>query len=279
MALALAIPGSVSAWWLVPRPAEPAEMPPLVLPHDETERSLARLAGLAGLAPEEDDAERRRRELYLASGRAEVHEDDPPHQARARAAELGQLAAALAEAGTLDAVRARDVLRGVAVLRGVDAHGARVDRSDEERAAELGAFPRVLERYRAIVEGRRVAPVLVLDALFWARWNALHGRELVEGMDRAMLRAYHGWLVYYGPSGGTELRDGALVQYVLAGGLRGLETEGFLRLSRSDVVGARVAFEAAYEATGNVRLRNHALAVSLRDAQETEPTEAERGGG
>jgi hypothetical protein len=254
-------------------------MPPLVVPHDQTSASLARLSRLAGEAPEPDADEAHRRELYLAHGRAEVHEDDPPHRARARAAELARIATALEVAGVLDVVRARDVLRGVALLRGVDARGAPVSSSDDERMAELGAFPRVLERYRAIVAGRRVAPVLVLDALFWARWNAVHGRSLVEGMDPPMLRAYHGWLVYYGPAGGTDLRDGALVEYVRAGGLRGLETDGFLRLSRSDVVGARLAFEAAFEASGNVRLRNHALALSLRDADEADAEGAPAGSG
>lgn len=259
--IALALPGGVSAWWAVPRPAEPAEMPPLVVPQADVDRVLAEIAALARSAPEEDDTERARRELYLASGRAEARADDPPGPARARAEELARMAAALAESGAIDAVRARDVERGVAALR--DAGG-----TVDERTGEIGAFPLLLERYRVVVDGRRVAPAIVLHALFWARWNAVHRRELVEGMSDTLRLAYHGWLAFYGPSGGTELRDGALVEYVRAGGRRGLETEGFLRLSRGDVPGAQLAFEAAFEATGSLRLRNHALALSLRDSDE-----------
>jgi len=118
------------------------------------------------------------------------------------------------------------------------------------------------------VQGRRVAPEIVLYALFWARWNAVHDRELTDGLEGASLLAYHGWLVYYGPDGGTDLREGALVDYVRAGGGRGLETAGYLRLAQGDVSGARLAFEAAHEATGNVRLRNNALALSMRGAED-----------
>jgi hypothetical protein len=257
--LALALPGGVSAWWMAPRPAEPAEMPPLVVPQADVDRALAEIASLAGRAPEEDDAERARRELYVASGHAEARADDPPGAARARSEELARMGAALAESGAIDAVRARDVERGIAALRDGDG-------SVDERTGEIGAFPVLLERYRVVVEGRRVAPAIVLHALFWARWNAVHRRDLVEGMSDTLRLAYHGWLAFYGPTGGTELRDGALVEYVRVGGRRGIETQGFLLLSRGDVPGAQLAFQAAYEATGSLRLRNHALALSLRDS-------------
>ena len=53
--------------------------------------------------------------------------------------------------------------------------------------------------------------------------------------------------------------------------VRGLETEGYLRLGRGDPGGAQLAFEAAYEATGNVRLRNHALALGLAELDREDP--------
>lgn len=225
--------------------------------------SMDRVARLAAEAPAEDDAtEARRRELYVAHGIAEARPTATPGEARTRDEELASLARTLADAGTLDAIRARDVGRTIEALRGSG--------DGDERLGDLGALPEALARYDAIVDGRRVAPPIVVEALAWGRWNGVHRRPLTEGMDDAMLRAYHGWIVYYGPTEGTDLRGGALVEYVAAGGMRGLETEGFLRLARGDTTGAQLAFDAAYEASGNVRLRNHALALGLAELESEE---------
>lgn len=262
--LAVAVPGSLAALWLAPRPAHPAEMPPLVVPANDAQATLAAIARSASSALADDDAtEARRRTLYLEQGMNEARPSATPQAARLRDEELAQLAVELDQAGALDAIRARDVGRTMTALR---ASG-----DAAERLGEIGSLPDALVRYGAVVDGRRVAPVIVVEAMAWARWNGIHQRALTEGMDRTMLRAYHGWLVYYGPTEGTELRDGALVELVRAGGLRGLETEGFLRLSRNDRTGARLAFETAYEATGNVRLRNHALALGLAELGEEDP--------
>lgn len=261
LVVALAVPGAVSALWLAPRPAVPAEMPPLVVPAQQAAASLAAIARSAEQAPSPDATEQRRRTLYLAHGVTEARRRGSPDEARSRDAELTQLAATQAEAGALDAVRARDVERSVQALR---AQG-----EGDARLGEIGALPTALARYGAVIGDRRVAPIVVVEALAWARWNAIHRRTLTEGMDATLLHAYHGWLVYYGPSQGTELRDDALVELVRAGGRRGLETEGFLRLSRNDAHGAQLAFEAAYEASGNVRLRNHALALGLATLEGT----------
>lgn len=230
-------------------------MPPFVVPR------VAAIASIASaLAPAARD-EGPRRDLYLAHGLAELHMDDSPAAARTRAEALSAAADALDAAGTLDAARAFDVARGVALLYTPG------DGTEAERGGELGAFPSVLERYGAVIAGRRVAPDIVVHALFWARWNAIHSRDLTEGMDATVLRGYHGWLAYYGARGGTELRSGALHEYVRAGGLRGYESEAYLRLSGGDVGGARLALDEAYARTGNVRLRNQALALSVRDGE------------
>ena len=253
--LALAVPGSLTAWWLVPRPAEPAEMPPFVVPRVAALTSIA-----TALAPAARD-EGPRRDLYIAHGLAELHMDDSPAAARTRAEALSAAADALEAAGTLEAARAFDVARGVALLYTPG------DGTEAERGGELGAFPSVLERYGAVIAGRRVAPDIVVHALFWARWNAIHNRELTDGMDATVLRGYHGWLAYYGARGGTELRSGALLEYVRAGGLRGYESEAYLRMSGGDIAGARLALDEAYARTGNVRLRNQSLALSVRDGE------------
>ncbi len=268
--IALALPGALCALWLAPRPAEPAEMPPLVVPQVRAQASIASLTSLAGQAPGADDVtEARRRELYLLHGVSEARPDAAPAQARTRDEELQALAVTLETQGHLDAVRASDVLRTVEAL----SRGGQ----DADRLGEIGAFPRLLEQWGAVLEGRRIAPRIVIHALAMARWNGIHRRELTEGMDETLLLAYHGWLAFYGPSGGTDLRGGALVEYVRAGGRRGLETEAFLRLSRGDAPGAQLAFDAAYEASGNVRLRNHALALGLSSLEPDEARPAEPG--
>lgn len=254
--LALALPGSVAALWIAPRPAYPAEMPPLVVPHQDADAAHLAIVALAAQRPPTDEMDERAT-LYLEHGVQEVRPTSTPDEARTRDQRLEELAAALAEAGTLDAVRASDVLATV------DALGVPGD----ARLGEKGAFSSSLELYGAVVEGRRIAPAIVIEAMAWARWNGIHRRPLTEGMSDPLLRGYYGWLVYYGPSEGTEMRGAALVDYVRAGGQRGLETEGFLRLSRNDATGARLAFEASYEASGNVRVRNHALALGLLELE------------
>lgn len=229
-------------------------MPPLVVP-----RVLAMASMATALAPAARDPGPRR-DLYLAHGLAELRMNDSPTMARERTDALRAAAARLADEGTLDGARAYDITRGIALLY-TPGEG-----TGEERSGELGSFPAVLVRYGAVVDGRRVAPEVVVHALFWARWNAIHDRPLTEGMDDIILRAYHGWLAYYGASGGTELRSNALLQCVRAGGLRGFESEAYLRLSGDDLAGAQLALNEAYTRTGNIRLRNQALALSMRES-------------
>lgn len=255
-ALAFAIPGGTAALWLAPRPATPAEPPALVIPRVRTEAALAEIARLAATAPDEREGDlARRRELYLAHGLSEARPRSTPGVARTRDEELAALASRLAESGTLDAVRARDVERTVAALA--------TPGEAPSRLGEVGALPRLLAEWGAVRDRRRVAPRLVVHALAWARWNGVHRRPLDEGMSATLLLAYHGWLALHGPSVGTDLREDALDAYVRAGGGRGLEARGFLLLARGDARSAQLAFEAAYEASGNVRLRNHALAIGL----------------
>ncbi len=271
LVLALAIPSALGALWLTPRPAYPAEMPPVVVASEDVRGALANLASLARLAPDDDPNEARRRELFLAYGAAERARRDTPDAARERNRELARLAEVMASQGTLDAVRARDVERAMAALRGAS--------EAPDRAAELGGLPDALERYGALVEGRRVAPVVVVEALAMARWNAIHHRPLTEGMDRSLRRGYHGWLVAYAPSSGTDLREAALAELVRDGGMRTLELEGFVRLSRGDTFGAERAFDAAFRASGNVRLRNHALALALASLEPDDEAARERASG
>lgn len=255
LVLAIAIPAGLSTLWATPRPAPPSEPPVLVLPAAEVAAEIAAQEALAAAAPDTEDEVRRRR-LYLEHGLAEVQRNDFPEQAAQRAAALAQLRVAIEAEGddAVAAVRARDVGRVMPALRGEGAQ------TDEERAAELGAFPAMLDRYGAVLAGHRVAPELVIRAMFHARWNAIHGLTPTEGMSAVARRAYYGWLAVEGGNAPVGMRLEALDAYEAAGGARVLETRAWLEHEAGDTAASGADYERACDRTGSVRLCNHALA-------------------
>ncbi|MFO0685678.1 MAG: hypothetical protein U0234_26690 [Sandaracinus sp.] len=230
----------------------------LVLPAADVAAELAAQEALAARAPDTEDEVRRRR-LYLEHGLAEVQRNDFPEQASQRAAALAQLRVAIAAEGddAVAAARARDVGRVMPALRGEE------EQTDEERAGELGAFPAMLERYGAVIAGHRVAPELVIRAMFHARWNAIHGLALTEGMSAIARRAYYGWLAVEGGNAPLGMRLEALDAYEAAGGARVLETRAWLEHEAGERAAAGADYERACDRTGSVRLCNHALAEML----------------
>ena len=259
--LAIVLPAALVSYWASPRPAPPSEMPTLALPASEVRASIAAEDALAERAPD-DALEQRRRRLYLEHGLREVHADDAPEAAAARRAEIDAVMAEIAAEGEdqIAAMRAADVTRMLPALRSTGQDGA-LDAT--ERAQELGLFPQMLRRYGAIADGRRVAPEIVLRTLFAARWNAIHGRPMTEGMDETRLRAYHGWLALEGGEAPLSMRRAALDHYGEVGGPRVFEARGVLETRAGDLSTARQAFERAYAMSGSVRLRNHALSCEV----------------
>jgi hypothetical protein len=256
----ISLPAGLVALWLSPRPAPPDEMPALILPAAEVAHEIAAQHALAAHAPESEE-ETHRRELYLATGRAEVHMDDSPEQYASRAAALSYLASQIATQGddALAAARARDVDRMMPALRG--------EGDEDERTGELGAFPRNLERYGEVVDGRRIAPEFVLRTGFFARWNAIHGLDPTDGMTPLARRAYYGWLALEGGDAPVGMRREAVDAYAAAGGTRVWESRGVLAYAEGEMAEARVDFEHAYDLTGSVRLRNNALAAARAEAE------------
>lgn len=261
--IAIVLPGLVCALWLAPRAAIPAELPPLPQAAREARDAIERAHALALEAPEGEHAARRRA-LYEAQNVAELEgEDEAVGQAR-RAELRAELEAVRAEHGdeAVDAMRAADVERMIPALAGQG--------SDDERARATGGFRGVLERWGAIApigdgageRGRRVAPELVVRALFAARWNAVHGLPLTSGLGPAELRAYHGWLGFRGEAADRLMRGAALDAYAEAGGAYADEVRGTLAWREGAYEEAADAFERAYADTGVVRLRNHALAAA-----------------
>lgn len=248
MLLAAAV---VAAWWWVPRSAPPIELPALSLPRAEAMADLARDAALAEDAEEHGEE---RRTLYVAQGLAEVMRHDDPVRMQNRIDALRHVLDGW-DQPAIDAVRAADLLRMEAALRG--------EGTTEERAGELGRFAETLTRWRATSEGQRVAPALVVRALAHARWNAVFDRTLTEGMSPIRERAYHGWLALHGLEGWSEPREAAVQAYEDAGGPRVRETRGILLCLHEEPVAAREELEASYAATSDLRVRNHAIACSL----------------
>ncbi|UJR87034.1 hypothetical protein [Sandaracinus amylolyticus] len=264
-AMLVVVPSSLLvAIWLAPRAAIPAEIPPLSLDAAEARASIAQEHRVAAHAPTDDDA-RRRRELYEAQNLASIH-GEPAERGEARRAELREVLDRMIDAhgeAVVEVVRAEDVERMIPALAG--------EGDDTSRAALLGDFREALERWGAIAGERRVAPDLVVRALYAARWNAVHGRPLTEGLDEVRLRAYHGWLALHGDAADENLRLAALDAYERAGGANADEARGVLAWRAGDAEAAALAFTRGHERTGDLRLRNHALAAAMRAAGPGDP--------
>lgn len=249
VAMMLSLAAVLVLFWQVPRAAPPIELPALALPRGEVGAELAREEQLAESFEDERDAPRRR--LYLAQGRAEILRNDTPASARNR---VDALAVALDgwDEPAIEGARAADVLRMERALAG--------EGTEAERAAELGRFAETLGRWHAVEGGVRIAPRLVVRALAHARWNAIFDRPLTDGMSPLRLRAYHGWLALHGTVGWSEVRDRALSAYAAAGGTRAHEARGTLLWFEGEPALAQAELEASAARTGNLRVRNHALA-------------------
>jgi hypothetical protein len=266
LVLAVAIPAGLLTLWATPRPAQPAEMPALVLPAPAVARAIADEDALAATAPEDDEDETLRRRLYLAEGRAEVRMNDSPDDYQTRRANLTMFVQRIAarDPHEVAAIRARDVTRMLPALRGEGGLNS------DDRAAELGGFPALLARYGAIVNERRVAPEIVIRTMFHARWNTTHGLPLTDGMDTLHLRAYHGWLALEGGEAPLAMRIEALEPFAAAGGWRVWEARGALAFESGAFAEARGDYERAYELGGSVRLRNLALGAEAAEIAANE---------
>lgn len=261
LVVAFSLPGVLLARWLPERAAEPGEAPGLVIAREDAARSLAALTADA-LRISEDEAVAAHDAAQRELSAAEVRGIGSPVEAEhVQSAVLTALAAAAPDESARGSLRARDTLALVDSLDDVTL-------TPDETAARFGDFLGHALRYRALAaeEGeapRRVAPRIVFVALAMARWNAMNDRPLTEGFDDTLLRAYHGWLAFAATDGATELRQGALAEYRRAGGARSLELEGAMFASAGDRQSARAAYERAYRATGSLRLRNYALAMTV----------------
>jgi hypothetical protein len=242
---------------IVPRPVPPAGPPALVLDPERVGAQLAEDRRAAAEAPPTPEID----ELWLEQGRAELVGNELRHMSEARAirrkAAIDRLR--LEHGPTLDgALRARACELLASALLG----------EHPNAAAFLGSFPRALRRYGALSDGELVAPWLTVRALWKARYNGLFDLPLTEGLSPMELRAYYGWLALRAASVPLEQRLAAVERWAEAGGDGALEARAALLYESGQAGAAADAYRAAYEATGSVRLRNHALAADVLSAAE-----------
>lgn len=253
LVLSLVAPALLAWSWSRPMEAPPLELPALTLPPAAI--TAVREADAALTEPTGARADTRRT-IYGEANVAEHDATDYPGQAQIRAGRLGMALTALVEEHGEDAVaacRVADTERAMRALRGDVEEGSAVE--------ALGGFVRMMERYDMARDGRQTAPAFVVRTALKARWNAVHGRALTEGLAPIELQAYWGWLALHATSAPPDRRLEALERYEAAGGPNAAEARGVLLFEAGDMAGAREAFEAAHAATGSFRLRNHALAA------------------
>jgi hypothetical protein len=241
----------------LPRAVPPRELPALVIDPDAAAAALDEDEALAARAPH-DEASDRLRALFAEHARSRTlpatPEDRPPTPDALEDLREAAVAvrAAHGEAGLA-------ALRAEAADRAERALGGELD-ADEERDA-LGSFPRLAERYGLVRDGRIVAPRFVVRALFEAQWNTIVGLEATAGLDRAEEQAYWGWLALEARDAPVPLRESALDAYAEVGGRGAEEARAILEYLRGHHADAFLRYKALYEATGELRLRNHAVAA------------------
>ena len=277
---------------VLPRAVPPEGTPGLTLAADAIEQQLATDGRLAGQIPADGELEQLDA-LYRDHGAAEIG----PGETRARAAERSERLHRLAEgirtrhgAAAVDGLRARaavwldDVLKaGLPPRVFAGAHGLADDQADGGPAAagatgrsrpgsdagaltpdqveQLGRFPDMATRYGLDLRSDRLRDRFVARVLFKARWNAISGLPSTEGLVPIELQAYWGWLALEATEVPPAQRLEALAGYAAAGGSAVEEARGALLYALGDGAAAAEAFGNAYAETGNLRLRNHALAA------------------
>jgi len=195
------------------------------------------------------------RQLYLDWGASEAG-GGGSHSVPRRDAIRAAVASVLAHDGA-DAIRS---LRASLLL---ELPAALAGRDDEvQDAAMLGAFPRMLTRYGLTRDGAVVGPAFVVRVLYAARFNSILGLPPTSDFAPVEARAYWGWLALGAQEVSPERRMDAVDQYELAGGDHVLEARAYLLFALGRGTHASGLYEEAYRRSGNMRLRNHAMAAA-----------------
>jgi hypothetical protein len=227
----------------MPQPVAPRELPALVLDPAAVASAGAETEALAARAPH----------------------DAPSDRLRALIADAGTSAGGEALREALSAVRAAHGEAGLGALRAEAACRAEAALSDappnDETRRALGRFEPIATRYGLRRDGRRLAPPIVVRTLFEAQWNVIAGMAPTTGMSRTEEQAYWGWLALAAREAPVALRESALEAYAEVDGPGAEEAQAIVAYLNGDHADAFLRFKALYEATGELRLRNHAMAA------------------
>lgn len=243
----------------LPRAVPP--QPPVMFPTDAERELPATQAQESELAEGTRDLTgpvlERLRRLEAEQGRAEVGPGELPGVAEERRLGLMHLLRAVEREhpGATQALRAEALVQLWPALRG------ELEPTAEQEA--LGSFPRMLERYGAARDGRRLAPKSVVHAMFKARWNVLHGLEQVDDFTPAEARAFWGWAAAHAPVEAQEVRLEAVRGYAAADGPATRELVAYGAYQAHEYARAARLYDELFEETGFLRHRNHGRAALL----------------
>lgn len=236
----------------MPQPVEPGAPLPLDLDPAAVHEALEADEALASRATSGPAAERLR-ELELELGRSELGQQSREERmARIEGLEAARMT--LVEEAGEEAVAAE---RALAALR-VDAF-RRGDLSTEEAEESVGSFVELSNIYGLMTSEGPAAPTIVFRSIFKARWNAMVGLEVTEGLRPIEEQAVWGWPALQATHLPADQRRVALENYQASGGTVSTEARATLAYHASEHEAATRLFLEAHEATGNIRLRNHAL--------------------
>jgi hypothetical protein len=257
--IAIAISGAILVL-SVPRPVEPAQLPPLLLEEHAAQAAIAADRALA-TRPFSDARLEELESLYLAQGAAELPGAASGMSVAARRRRLKLYA---------EELLARKGPDGLAILRArstEQAMGLLLESSralSDEQAALLGSFPGLMERYGLFdAAGTLRAHVLCVRAAYKARWNLIHQRPVTEGLSRVELHAYHGWMALHGGSIPLATRANAAAEFHRAGGAHGREAHAIFLFQGGALRQAEELFEQLLTQRDELRLRNMLLYTRL----------------
>lgn len=221
---------------------------------DTLQRERAAAAAVTGYS---GAAFERLQRLEREQGLSEVGPGEAPGVAEERALGLRRLLSVVDQQhdGAVEALRAHALQQLWPALRG--------DLEEVEEQAVLGSFPRILERYGAARDGRRIAPKSVVHAMFKARWNTLHGLEQDDGFSPEQARAFWGWAACNAPAIAASVRLEAIRRYARAGGPLARELVAFAAYQEGEYARAARLYDELFEESRFLRHRNHARAALI----------------
>lgn len=203
-----------------PRLVVPAALPPLVLDRDAVNACLAADRKDAASAPKSAGLDAMY-QGFLAEGEAERSGTVDLDDARRRQDIFANLALIELERAGADAKRK---LRAYAVEQYMKARAGTL-KDEKEQSGLLGSFDKQLERYGlAGSDGKLIAPVLSVRAMYKARWNIIHALDRTDGLTPIEIQAFEGWIALHGLSTPPEVRAKSARAFYEAGGERGALT-------------------------------------------------------